>query len=197
MTRVDTPVLVVGAGPAGMTAALLLARRRIGCRVVERRATPQTAPAAHVVNARTFEILRAAGVDMGAIADACQDPADAGHVFFMTTLAGRELGRLPFERQTGDVLAVTPTPLRSLSQHRLEPILAASLRATPGVELSCGHEWLSADQDADGVTSRIRDHASGEVYRCGAAGSSPPTARRVRSTRSPSRRSVPIACRAS
>src|SRR5215470_12988101 len=113
--RVDVPVLVVGAGPVGLMSAILLARQGIACRVVDRRAGPQRAPAAHVVNARTFEICRAAGVDMAALERAGKPARDAGQVFWMTTLAGQELGRLPFERQGDEVLAVTPTPLRNLS----------------------------------------------------------------------------------
>ncbi len=164
MTRVEAPVLVVGAGPAGLTSALLLSRLGIPSRIIERRAAQQLAPAAHVVNARTFEIFRAAGVDMGAIAAACQDPADAGQVLWVTTLAGRELGRLPFERQGDDTSMFTPTPLRSLSQHRLEPILLDALRRCADVEIAYGHEWESARQDACGVTSRIRDRARGTRY---------------------------------
>jgi 2,4-dichlorophenol 6-monooxygenase len=162
--RVNTPVLVVGAGPAGMTAALLCSRLGIRSRIIERRSAPQSAPAAHVVNARTFEIFRAAGVDMRAIADACQDPADANLVLWVTTLAGEEIGRLPFERQGDESLALTPTPLRNLSQHRLEPLLLDELRRCANIEIEHGHEWESAEQDRDGVTSKIRDHASGEVY---------------------------------
>src|SRR4051794_12293622 len=108
--------------------AILLARQGVACRVVERRPSLQRAPAAHVVNARTFEICRAAGVDMAALAAVSTPPADGGAVYWMTTLAGEELGRLPFERQDDDVLAVTPTPLRNLSQHEFEPILLATLR---------------------------------------------------------------------
>lgn len=157
-------MLIVGAGPAGLTSALLLSRLGIPSRIVERRAAPQSAPAAHVVNARTFEILRAARVDVRAIAAACQDPADAGHVLWVTTLAGEELGRLPFERQGEDTLALTPTPLRSLSQPRLERILLDELGRSADVEVAYGHEWEAAEQDADGVTSRIRERASGSVY---------------------------------
>ncbi|MGH7895565.1 MAG: FAD-dependent monooxygenase, partial [Candidatus Binatia bacterium] len=164
MPRTDTPVLVVGAGPAGMTASLLLSRLGISSRIIERHATPQSAPAAHVVNARTFEIFRAAGADMRAIAAACQDPADAGQVRWVTTLAGEELGRLPFERQGADTLTFTPTPLRSLSQHLLEPILLDELRRCADVDIAYGHEWEGAEQDGAGVTSRIRDHASEMVH---------------------------------
>ncbi|HEY2387686.1 MAG TPA: FAD-dependent monooxygenase [Candidatus Binatia bacterium] len=159
----DTPVLIVGAGPAGLASAVLLSRLGVASRVVERRRSPQSAPAAHVVNARTFEIFRAAGVDMRAIAAACQQPADAGQVLWMTTLAGEELGRLPFERQGDDVLALTPTPLRSLSQHRLEPIILREARRRPDVDVAYGQEWLGATQDGGGVTSRIRG-AQGDVY---------------------------------
>ncbi len=158
MTDIDVPVLIVGAGPAGLMAALLLRRLGVDCRVVERRPAPHRAPAAHVVNARTFEICRAAGVDMGAVAAATLPPADGGYVRWVTTLAGEELGALPFERQGDDVLDLTPTPLRNLSQHRFEPILSEALRAAGG-EIHRGHAWEHATQDPDGVTSVIRDGA--------------------------------------
>jgi 2,4-dichlorophenol 6-monooxygenase len=163
-TRISVPVLIVGAGPVGLMASILLGRLGIASLVVERRAGAQRAPAAHVVNARTFEICRAAGVDMAAIAAACRPPEDGGWVRWMTTLAGDELGALPFERQSDAELAVTPTPLRNLSQHRFEPILLATLRTAPGAEIAYGHEWQRAEQDADGVTSEVCDSAAGRTY---------------------------------
>ena len=74
-----------------------------------------------MVNARTLEIFRQAGLDMDAIIAVAKDPADAGHVNFVTRLNGQLIGRLPFERQGPEVLEQTPTPLRNISQHRLEP----------------------------------------------------------------------------
>lgn len=159
----DVPVLIVGGGPVGMAASIFLAQQGVANRIVERRSELESAPAAHVVNARTFEILRAAGVRASAIDAACKDPADAGFVRWVTTLAGDELGCLPFERQSDAELAVTPTPLRNLSQHRFEPILREHLLAQPLASVELGQQWESATQDADGVTSQIRDLASGAL----------------------------------
>lgn len=140
-----------------MTASILLAQQRVESLVVERRESIQRAPAAHVVNARSFEILRAAGIDMATIAAACKDPVDAGRVRWVMTLTGEELGSLPFERQGDDVLALTPTPLRNLSQNRIEAILLEHLEKQAPASIRFSHEWEASEQDADGVTSRIRD----------------------------------------
>ena len=160
----DVPVLVVGAGPSGVMAALLLDRLGVPTRIVERRPGPQRAPAAHVVNARTLEICRAAGVDMAALESAAKDPADAGFACFVTKLGGRMLGRLPFERQGDDQRAVTPTPLRNLSQNKFEPILVAALERNAGRRVEWRQQWESSEPAAGGVCSRIRDLESDEVH---------------------------------
>jgi 2-polyprenyl-6-methoxyphenol hydroxylase-like FAD-dependent oxidoreductase len=159
---VDIPYLVVGAGPVGLTAARLLSNGGQGSVVVDRRDGPQRNPAAHVVNPRTLEILRQAGFDMDAIAAIAQDPADGGHVNFVTRLNGRLIGRLPFERQGDDILGLTPHPLRNISQHRLEPLMSAEVGASGLVDLRYDTEWVSAEQGDDGIVSVVRNVVSGE-----------------------------------
>ncbi|MFW2332747.1 FAD-dependent monooxygenase [Ilumatobacter sp.] len=162
---VDVDVLIVGAGPVGMLGAILASRHGLNALVVERRDGPQTAPAAHVVNARTYEICRQAGLDMERIHAAGKSEADAGHVNFVTRLAGDLIGRLPFERQGDACLAYTPTPLRNLSQHRFEPILADELRASDGAELRYRHQWEHSEEVGDAVISDVSDLDTGETIR--------------------------------
>ena len=158
---IEVPFLVVGAGPTGLTLAKLLANADRGCLVIERSGGPQPNPSAHVVNARTLEIFRQAGFDMNAIHAIAQDPLDSGHVNFVTRLNGELIGRLPFERQGDECLAVTPTPLRNISQHRLEPLMAGEITNAANVELRYATEWVSATQDDLGVTSVLRDVTTG------------------------------------
>lgn len=153
----SVPVAIVGAGPSGLIAAKLLEGLGIETCVIEERPSPQRAPAAHVVNARSFEIFRAAGIDMGAIEKASIAPEDAGFVDWVHKLGGPKLGRLPFEQQGDDQLAVTPHPLRNLSQNRLEPILVDALARQP----SWSQECEAITQDDDGVTLHVRDRNTG------------------------------------
>jgi len=144
--------------------SILLSQQGIANRVVDRRDGPHRAPQAHVVNPRSLEIFRAMGIDTRELRAAATPRADGSHVSWVTTLAGEELGRLPYERQGDEVLALTPEPLVNLSQHRLEPILVDHLRREPQAELRWRHEWQALEQDTSGVTSRVHDLTRDEDY---------------------------------
>jgi len=130
--------------------------------VLERRDGPQRSPAAHVVNARTFEIWRQAGVDMASVLAAAQSPAEAGRAQWVTRLGGEVIGSLPFEHQGDDMLAITPTPLRNLSQHRLEPLLLAGLDP-----VRYQHRWVGAQQHADHVAVEVESPEGNYSVRAG------------------------------
>src|ERR1700678_4056021 len=62
MTAAARPdVLVIGAGPVGLTLACELRRHGVGVRMVEKREKPQEHPNAAIVHVRTLEILSAMG----------------------------------------------------------------------------------------------------------------------------------------
>jgi len=90
-------VLIVGAGPAGATAALLLAEHGIDTLVIEQRVAPSTHPAAHVLSTRTLEIFRELGLehDVRRLSSRIYELRD---IIYATSLTGPELGRITILR---------------------------------------------------------------------------------------------------
>ncbi|MEI8147867.1 MAG: FAD-dependent monooxygenase, partial [Actinomycetes bacterium] len=152
---------VVGGGPVGLIETLLLRQLGLSVVVIEQRDGPQTAPSAHVVSARTLEILRGLGLDMAEIEALAQTPSEGAWARWVDTLAGRELGVVPFENLNDpERLALTsPQPLRNLSQHRLEPVLYREVG-----DLRSGTQWVSSVERGDAVVSTVCSIASGETY---------------------------------
>src|SRR4051794_27181052 len=92
--RDEVDVLIVGAGPVGLTLAIDLAWRGIDVTLVETRARAEPPePKCNHVAARTMEIFRRLGV-AGKVRDAGL-PADYPHdISYRTTFTGRELTRI-------------------------------------------------------------------------------------------------------
>lgn len=171
------PVLVIGAGPAGLAAAIELGQRSIPCLVIERQDRVGYAPRAKTTNVRTREHLRRWG-----IADKLAAASPLGidypsNVVFVTRLNGYPLAR--FENAL--YCAPAKNPLYSehaqwIPQYSLEEVLRAHAESLPGVRLRFSCQFLSLEQDASMVRTRIRDLVSGEeltvesVYLIGADG---------------------------
>ena len=150
-------VLIVGAGPAGATAALLLAEHGIDTLVVERRVAPSTHPAAHVLSTRTLEIFRELGLehDVRRLSSRIYELRD---IVYATTLTGPELGRItihdPESTEAQLLQSVSPTRAVNLSQNVLEPLLWDQLEACKRVEFQRGVEYHSHRETSDGVEVR-------------------------------------------
>ncbi|MEU5726495.1 FAD-dependent monooxygenase [Micromonospora sp. NPDC047738] len=138
-----TDVLVVGAGPTGLTAAVELARRGIECRVIDKLATPPgQADKAIGVHCRTMELWE----DQGIVREAM----DAGIWLTgnMVFVNGVETHRMSWE------LPELPYAHLGLPQYETERILTERL-ATLGVRPQRGAELVEFTQDDDGVLATV------------------------------------------
>ena len=150
-----TQILIVGAGPVGLMAALLLANQGLSVVVVDRRIERMTAPKAHAVNPRTIEICHQAGIPGELVRQHGTPAHQAGDVRFVSTLSGVEFGSLPYERQTEEALSITPFPLINTSQPKFEFLVSSALQSKPNVTLLRGAQCDDLVQDENGVTAQL------------------------------------------
>ncbi|HTF50344.1 MAG TPA: FAD-dependent monooxygenase [Pseudonocardia sp.] len=161
------PVLIVGAGPAGLTLSNLLSRYGVRHLLVEKHPGTAHTPRAHIVNQRTVEIFRHMGLEERLLAVATPNELMANNVWH-TSLAGTELARLwawgTGPDRASDYHGASPCSMVNCPQTLLEPVLWEAAREHPEAELLFEHEFLSFAQDADGVTARVRDRHSGAEF---------------------------------
>ncbi|KAJ0423059.1 hypothetical protein BJY00DRAFT_310655 [Aspergillus carlsbadensis] len=151
----QTPVLIVGGGPVGLLSSILLARSGIRSTIVERYPTRRCQPKSHVMNPRSMEILRQAGLDTQALRRLGMPP-DEGHVVrFVTSVAGLELGSLPYDKQDESALEFTPEPLFHLSQPLLEDFLYEAAIQTGMITVWKDLQWEGCASGAGGIESQL------------------------------------------
>jgi 2-polyprenyl-6-methoxyphenol hydroxylase-like FAD-dependent oxidoreductase len=154
------PVLVVGAGPTGLTMANELARHGAAVRIIDREPAPPITSRALVVMPRSLEVFD----DMGVVDEALAagTPVKALTITFKNKKVRMDVAGL----LTGPQNYTAYPALRTLSQHDTERILAEAL-AKRGVEIERGRALTDLTQDGETVTVSLRGaDGSIETARC-------------------------------
>ena len=162
-------VLVVGAGPVGLTLAIALGQRGVRTVLLERKPAPEFLPKMERCNARTLEIFRRMGLSekIRAAGLPAHIPMD---VYVALAMNLPPLMRLAYPSVAEARAQIASTndgalplePYQLISQYTLEPLLKAEAERLPSVQVRYGCEFVSLSQDASGVSARVRD-GSGTV----------------------------------
>ncbi len=163
----DVEVLIVGAGPVGLSTALQLGAEGVDTLVVERRSTLSRHPKAAGVHARTMEIFRQMGL-ADRIRAAGLPPGEALGFAWMTRVDGIELGSIMLAddaERLAEYAQQSPEAPCFIPQDKLEPILAEALAEHPSVELRFATEAVALDQDDTGVTVTLRERGDASERR--------------------------------
>ena len=140
------PVIIVGAGPAGLTVALSLALQDVPVVVLESEPTLPRDLRAGSFHPPTVEMLEPLGLAEDFLALGIKVPR----------WQIRDRREVVVEWDLGLIADATPYPFRlHVEQYKLTPLLLRRLEAVGGAEVRFRHVFLDATQDADGVTARI------------------------------------------
>ncbi len=164
-TKFDCEVLIVGAGPVGVTLALDLASRGVSVAVVEERyrGEPPSVKCNHI-SSRSMEVFRRLGVaqDIRNAGLPADYPHDASH---RTTTTGIELSRITIPSRAGrhtdiqgpDTWWPTPEPPHRVNQIFFEPILIEHAYAQPNIRMLNRTRFLTLSQNDEGVVADLSD----------------------------------------
>ncbi|RMZ83683.1 hypothetical protein DV738_g1037, partial [Chaetothyriales sp. CBS 135597] len=168
-TVVETPLLIVGAGPAGASLACFLAHppySLTGLMISNQTSTSQT-PRAHITNPACFECLRDINLEQECLAQATEGNCMV-HTRWCHDMTGEEYGRVYSwgndPKRKAEYHAASPCRHVDLPQTLFEPILTQRA-AAQGWDIRFRTTFLGLKYEPDGrILSRIRDDITQVEY---------------------------------
>ena len=169
---IETPVLIVGGGGAGLTCSMLLSKLGVEHLLVSALPGTSILPKAHVLNQRTMEIFG----DVGVAEKIYEKSTPAENMRYMGWYAGfkgadpdmgRRIAKLESwgcGNENVNWLQASACRSANLPQIRLEPIMKAHAEALNPGKIRFHHELIGLEQDSDGATARIKNHDTGDEY---------------------------------
>lgn len=156
----DIPVLIVGAGPAGLCTSIALSRMGVRSILIERHAGTSVYPKATGISLRTMELLRQWGLDRHVRAESLK--AIFVNSVRESTLASREVDELtlgyPTAEQSRVLSAVAPAVC---AQDVFEPILLEAARSYDLARVLFDTELTSLRQEGDAVFATVVNRDTG------------------------------------
>jgi 2-polyprenyl-6-methoxyphenol hydroxylase-like FAD-dependent oxidoreductase len=166
---IDTPLLIVGAGPAGASLACFLSHPPYSMKGLLISAAPTTSqtPRAHITNPACFECLRDIGLEERAISLATPSEHMV-HTRWCHDMTGEEYARIYSwgndPKRWGEYEGHTPCRHVDLPQTEFEPILVQRATAE-GWDVRFRTKFLNFRRQDDGlIVSRLVDDLTGTEY---------------------------------
>ena len=158
------PVLIAGAGPAGLIAATTLSRYGVETLIVERRHRLSTEPRANLVSTGSMELFRSWGLEA--------ELSTAAPDVIFTGLMGETLATAADEIPLGvpspeQAAVVSPSVPLGLTQDVLEPMLLRHFEAAGIGRVEWGAELVWFEERADSVRAVVRDRNGDRVVEAG------------------------------
>ncbi|MBM3578187.1 MAG: FAD-binding protein [Alphaproteobacteria bacterium] len=160
MSLERVPVLIIGAGYAGLSAATLLAWRGVPCLLVERRASTSRLPKAHGLNRRSMEVLRVVDGLEDALFAASRTGANDSTLIIAESVTSPPIETL-VTKISLDATRVSPSKICTAGQDRVEPVLLRFARQN-GADIRFSTALARFSQREDGVEAILRDEVTGK-----------------------------------
>lgn len=175
MSTIETPVLIIGGGAAGLSASINLSQLGVDHVLVSSLPYTSKLPKAHVLNQRTMEIFTEMGFsdrvyEQSTPADNMKATGWYAGVAGDHPRTGARLGHLEVwggGYTDPDYIAASPCRTCNLPQLRLEPIMldhARSVHPAGAGGVRFNHEVTDVTQDASGVTTTVLNKDTNETY---------------------------------